>query len=386
MSPGAVAAAIAWLLLVAAAIVPRRPLLLAATLACAAAIAIQLPGHGFGAVGLVVAAGLAMAAGHVAPGAARLLSLLAALWAAGAALAPHPPVPVNWPILWTNGVIMALAAAAVAATATRLLERPVERTCLWVAVLLAFAPMGSGGPLLPLGAAVELPLTDGTGAWLQSAALSFASAQMPPWAPWLWRYLPWLLLALTLIGHARRGPRLVAVVLALGLAALAATVAAWSQPALAWLNGDLNVLAAAGQAFPARALASQRAVDVAPLTMALARLATIGVLIWPRSLPSRPADEPGSMARRFEVATLVLAGAALLSWCLLAPSWAGALWVFDPAAMAVLATLVAGFGVLWAHPRADAAWPWRLVQLAAALLAIGGGDLGWRVAGLLMLD
>ena len=43
MSPVAIAAALAWLLLVAATILPKRPLLVTAAAACAVAIAMQLP-------------------------------------------------------------------------------------------------------------------------------------------------------------------------------------------------------------------------------------------------------------------------------------------------------------------------------------------------------
>ena len=241
---------------------------------------------------------------------------------------------------------------------------------------------------MPLDAAIELPLADGTGAWLQTASLAFAATTLPPWAPVLWRYLPFALLALTLLAQARPRPRLVAAATATGALAIAAVAIAWSTPALAWLDGDLSVLAAAGTPFPgvARTLSGEPAVDAGPLLLLIARLASIGVLLWPWSLRSPATGADAVVGRRLDWSAMALSGALLLSWSFLAPGWAGALWVLDPAALATLAALAAAFGVLAAGGDEGRAWPWRLIQFTAALLVIGGGEVGWRVAGLLMLD
>ena len=203
-----------------------------------------------------------------------------------------------------------------------------------------------------------------------------------------WRYLPFALLALTLLAQARPRPRLVAAATATGALAIAAVAIAWSTPALAWLDGDLSVLAAAGTPFPgvARTLSGEPAVDAGPLLLLIARLASIGVLLWPWSLRSPATGADAVVGRRLDWSAMALSGALLLSWSFLAPGWAGALWVLDPAALATLAALAAAFGVLAAGGDEGRAWPWRLIQFTAALLVIGGGEVGWRVAGLLMLD
>ena len=82
---------------------------------------------------------------------------------------------------------------------------------------------------------------------------------------------------------------------------------------------------------------------------------------------------------------MVLAWGLLLLWAVLAPNWAGTLWFFDPAAMAVFAAVGCTHALHGEVSRDSTGERWlRVGQTATALLIVGGGQIGWRVSGMLL--
>ncbi len=389
MSPIALMATLAAVSLLFAALRPGRVVAIIAALLCMMAVALQLPSPGIGGLGGMVAAGLAIAAGGLSAPVARPLLAVALIWSLSAALAPQTAVTAAWSVVFASGLAAVLVIVAVAGLAMRLAADDDRRSRRWTAILLALAPVGSGGPLLPLSAAIELPLADGTGAWLQTSYLAFDPTLLPPWAPLLWRAMPAILLAFVLVAVAVRSRRGVTIAALLTLLPVVALASAWLPLASGHTAAGSIGLVASGQPFGGalRTLHDPMAVSVAPLLLLLARLFTLLLLLLP---VGEGAVERGAvwspLGRRLDAMASVLGGALLLSWALLAPAWAGSTWIFDPAAMAALAAFACGFGVLSTSGRGASARAWRVGQAAAATCVVAGGEVGWRVASTLMLD
>ncbi len=389
MSAAIVLASLVPVSMLVAAVRPGPALSLAATLICILATALHLPVPGLGGFGLVVAAGLALAASTLPRHSARALLLLALLWSLPAALLPASQPPAAPTALLASGLAATVALLAVAVLAGHLAteSRRIERT--WAAALLALAPTGSGGPLLPLGVAIELPLADGTGAWLQADHLVFSSASLAPWAPILWRFMPAILLAFVLCCAGLRRPTMGHIATAAVAILIAAVALAWWPLASAFVDGDATGLVASGHPFGGapRTMHGAPGVDASPLLALLARLATLWLLV--RSAAGVDHTSTASFTasgRPMQALTLGIGGLLLLCWSIWAPAWAGSAWYLDPAAMAAVAAFACGFGVLSAAGRGADGGAWRILQAAAALLILAGGQVGWRVASGLMLD
>lgn len=347
---------------------PRRAtMLLAALLAMVAACA-RVHGAGADVAALVAAAGVALAFADTQQRGAPIFGLACS----AVALLAAPPAPA----LAVAPLALALAAPVVAtlALAAALQGRHV-RTPL--AVVLALLPFPSAA-IAPAHAELSVTFDGAAGAWAMGQGLSFAPSHWPAWADALWSNGPWLLFAIVLVAYARADRRVqVMTTVAVGSALLAAAVAqglgAMDAPQVLQAAG----VGITGDALPLR---SSVAMDGSAGGLVLLRLAAIVGLLQAHNsddLDARQADVP--LAAIAAIGALLL----LLGATIIAPSWYGAGWMGDPGvASLLLLVLVASVVSVGSRGLSERASGWLHAGLATAgLLLVGGGDLGWRVAG-----
>lgn len=356
----------------------RAPALLAAlTLALAIAVG---PEGGVAAQALTIAAGLLGAQAWLAtwPRAAALAApvvpgtWLALPWLLAAALQP-----ASMPI-WSEPGPAVAALALIAAAAAIAVSLPVLLAARWrwrllLAVALAFAPVL--GPLELRDAWVELPLADGAHATLRAAGRPDISG-WPAWIGLAWlapRWLAVVAIAAVLSARPRLGRSLWALA---GLVALAAGIGAASAASAAASAGTLAIV---GPDAPLRVV-GEAAVGLGP---GMARVGLVLLLVPLLDPQVRGGAGAATLPQHAEIgrASVLAAALAALAWLALALWASGAIgptWPLDPASAALAVTALAG-ALRLSRPRADLAIVLALVQLAAALLLIGGGT-GWRVA------
>ena len=347
--------------------VPRKwTFLLAGTLAVAAA-ATRVHGAGAGAVALVAGGALVWARADYAGLARR--SAAFGLACAAAALLSAPPAPG----LHVGPLVLALAAPVVAALAlTTALRNEAARRPF--AVILALLPFPVAA-IAPAHAELAVAFDDTVGAWALRRGLAFSSAHWSAWADAVWHAGPWLLLCVVLLSIARPSPRLrwgaIGVV---GLTLLAAAVAQviGALDALPHLQG-----VEVGVGGPGLAIREHIALDgSAGLTVLL----RVGAITW--LLEPGVADRHGVHAPVTAIAALTLLGAAAA----IAPAWFGAGWMGDPGISALLLIALLAITVSL-RPAAVASRVSGILHAAlatAGLVLIGAGELGWRVAGVVL--
>ncbi|MCO4759956.1 MAG: hypothetical protein KC502_00500 [Myxococcales bacterium] len=346
--------------LVVAAVLPRRETFALGALVATAAAAVRTGGAGAGLFALVAAAALMLA---FVDRPERRVAAVASLISAISLLASPAWLPLQG-----GAAVLALVIApvAVAAIAAALRDQAARIPLAAVLALLPF-PIAAVAP-----AHVELAVAhDGAaGAWALSQGLGYVGA--PAWADTLWAAGPWLLFGGVLVAYARPTGRLRFGVI--GAMAVALAVAAAAQVAGIVSASPLLTSSHAGLGGAALPTNTGALLDAAPgLTVGL-RLAAIAWLLCPaphqESYPHVPA---------------MAAVAALMAVAWLAPAWFGQRWMADPAVLSL--GLIALIATLLSVDSGRESGVSALLSAAlglAGLLLIGSGELGWRVAGVVM--
>ncbi len=343
---------------------PRKwTFLLAGALAVAAA-ATRVHGAGAGVVALVAGGALVWARADCAALARR--SAAFGLACAAAALLSAPPAPG----LHLGPLVLASAAPLVAALAlTAALRDEAARRPL--ALLLALLPFPVAA-VAPAHAELAVAFDDAVGAWGLRHGLAFSRVHWPAWADAVWQAGPWLLLCVVLLSIARPSPRLRWGALAVvGFTLLAAAVAQLigaleAQPHLQGVD--------VGVSGPGLAIRERIALDGSAGLTVLLRVGAIAALLGPGGV-----QRPGGVAPVAAMSALVLLAAAAA----IAPAWFGAGWMGDPAISALLLIALLAIAVSL-RPAGEESRVSGLLHAAlatAGLALIGGGELGWRVAG-----
>ena len=384
----------AWLALACAAFaaaVPARAAAYAALAAVVAAACLRLPVLGAAAFALAAAAGLLALASRLPHLAGRPLRIAACSLVLPAVCAPAPEAFAAAPVWAAAAVALALGAAAVAAVTAWAFAGRGRYALAAVVALAPVAPAGAGW-LRWLGARAALPHPSSSAHYLASGSFAVSLPAAPALLAWTWLWVPALLLIAVAVAFVRAQqpsqprkkwpPFLGAAIVTAPLAAVAALELhlAWStRPApFAHLPGTLDPVAL----WP---LAGQPWLDLSLMALLLARLVVLAVLLAPRD-PDLSAPLL-LRTRTIAHATFFAAGLALAAvWLAAAPDAAGATWLSDPSAFALLSALLATAAAVPAAwegrtPARDAA---HLVQFAAAAVLLGGADAGWAVFGALL--
>ncbi len=355
-----------WLAALAGAAVVARPgraTWLVAGGACAIAAGARQVHLDPAAVPLVVAAALCLHAG-LSRSAERALATLALLLVVAALLAPPgraalAPVPAALAVTAGVFAIVALAAA---------LRRPA-----WLGFVVAILPFPAG-VVAPAHADLAVALPGGVGQWGAREGLSFAASTWPAWADLVWQLGPWLCLTYALAVWARPTswrPALAFLVAALGASAVAQLLAVTAAVGA----GTASVVLGDTQGLPAP---TQSAAALSGLGGAVVAARVVALVLWARWRSSAAADTTDVDLSPW--ATVCGAG-LLTATAALAPAWYGPGWASDPAVFGVLLGLGAGAAIAArvTGPRVSDALHAALAL--AAVLVVGGGVWGWRVAG-----
>ncbi len=388
MSVAATIAAVAVATQVVGVVLGHRSIGWLAAVVCLLAAAMRAPLIGHAGLGLVVSASLALTASQVASKRrSRFLHLCGLAWAVPAIATVPTLVAANTGLLTSTIIALTVSALMLGGVGRWLMTRSSPTGRAAVAALVAILPLTPGGAFLPLGARIEMPLSGTLHAWLQGDGLAVDPATWSGWVGDLWQATPALWFACVVWCWCSQRGLYRAV--ALGLAALVGgleVAAQWSHVAAA--SAAMSPLVAPDHAFVAQITTlSQWRIDAAPALLLMARLLTITLLVGPIwsavSRDDRDDVAPGWLDRF----GMVLGWGLLLLWAVLAPNWAGTLWFLDPAAMALFAVVGCAHALHGEVSRDSTGERWlRVGQTAAALLIVGGGQIGWRVSGMLLAN
>jgi hypothetical protein len=359
----------------AAAVTGRRTLSLLAVAVTLIALALRLPAVGAAAVGLAIALGLSV---NVLSGGTSKLHWLALTSALPGALFAAAALPAGW-LAWVGAGVGAAMIAVATLAASRAALRGDRELRTILALVVAAAPM----PLLaasPMAAAAELPMALNPVATIHRGVVHLPTAELGAWAVSLWQSLAWIGALAVAVSWAS-GKRVVWLALG-GWAACIAIAAVGSWTAIsAWLDGSLSAVSADPRLFPISVAVGDapRQIDGAAGLFAASRWTLAAALLL---MPAGVAQVAGRGAA-FDGLLASLGVASICLWGVVAPGFVGPYWLFDPAALAVLATIASSIALLHYHTGRVAALL-RGVQFAACGLILGGGDLGWRVASALV--
>ena len=381
----------AWLALTCAAFaaaVPARAAAYAALAAVVAAACLRLPVLGAAAFALAAAAGLLALASVLPHLAGRPLRIAACSLVLPAVCAPAPQAFAAAPVWAAAAVALVLGAAAVAAVTAWALASRGRYALAAVVALAPVAPAGAGW-LRWSGASAAVPHPSSSAHYLASGSFAVPLPSAPALLAWTWLWVPALLLIAVAVSfvHAqlprqKRPPLLGAAIVAALLAAVAVL-----ELRLAWSTRPAPFAHLPGASHPVALwpLAGQPWLDSSLVALLLARLVVLAVLLSPRD-PDRSA--PLLLRARTIAHVVFFAGGLALAavWLAAASDAAGATWLSDPSAFALLSALLATAAAVPAAwegrtPARDAA---HLVQFAAAAVLLGGADAGWAVFGALL--
>lgn len=366
-----------------------------AAAACCAALCLRLPVLGAAAFSASAAIALLLLAPRVPVPASRPMRLAACALLLPAVCAPvraADPALTQW---LAPGLSLLVAVSAVVGVAAWALA---GRGRYLLAVLIAAAPVApaGGGWLRWSDAAAVLPHSGAAASWLARGSWAASLPTAPVALAWVWASTPTLLLCAVAWAFAvEHRPRLASQTWLTPLAGAALLgivgVAAWLEFDLVWAARSQPWVQVVGHVHPAPLWPAAAAawLDLSALALLLARLAVLGVLVWPGWTPTWSQEAAPLLVGPRTVAHAVSFGAGLALaalWLLSATDWHGAGWPSDPGAWALLASLAATAAALpslWRGPSLTSGAA-HLVQFAAAAVLVGGADAGWAVFGQLL--
>ena len=358
-----------------AALSQRRVAQWLAVVATVAALAARAPAVGAAVTGLAAALGIAAVAVRLE---IARLHWPAALFAVPAAVfAAAPPAPGALPMASAALGILLCASGVAAIVLVVAHGGSLVRVGAALVVVLAPAPLSI---VTPLAGLAELPLGAAPAATLHRGTVLLDLATAPAWAVAGWRGAPWLFAIAALVGWAR-GARATVIGFSIVAAALVA-FAATCWPSLAAHLGPTASIVTDPRHFglATTVIPGQLQLDGAAALLTLIRGAAGAALLI---APLKIEPTHGSSIAIADGIVLALSLVAVGVWAVLAPPLVGPHWHSDPAALAVMAAALSSLFLLrW--PRSDASLLLRAVQFAGCGVVLGGGDLGWRVASVLL--
>lgn len=359
-----------------------------------AALALRMPGVGATPVGLAAALAMSWVGGRRGD---RRLHMAAALCCLPAVLFAPAVAPAAW-LAYVGGALSHLLFAV----------------CLAAGVDYALDagpggmfPLAAAAAAAPIGAAVASPLSDGAAvplalepiSWLQRGGLMIGPGETAQWAVSVWNALPTIGLVCVLLAWGLRSRRATRVLVGLWAGLALAAVAAHVPTLLAWTAETAQTAVIAtrgGLTLPLHTSGLAPGVDASAAVLLFARIVLVGGLIGvfgafdggdltasddtPMVATGAAAD---SASAALPVGGFAIVFALLAVWAWAAPGFVGPNWLFDPAAMAAVAVLVASFA-LQASATAPVKDTVNALRVVAAAMLVGGGDLGWRVASTLL--
>lgn len=357
----------------------------------------RLPAVGASVIGLSAALGLSLAAARDRD---PVLHRLAALAVVPSAFFAAAPPSAGWLAL-SLGAVSALATALVVWAVVRSTRKPSQMAGAVgaIAALVLVALPAPASFVAPLAGAAEWPLGVSPAASLHRGPLLLDTSTVATWALLLWSSLPWVGAAAVAVVYAlgRRSARAVWIGALLILAA--AAVGMWPV-AGSWLDGSVSSVVGDPRLFPltARASESARQVDAGAALWLLVRWVFAAAILHRTTASDRenPVDstvQQGEVHDRsphlLDVAIVAAGAFALALSAVFAAGFIGPYWLLDSVSMALIALCLASSSLVVVSAsvpfrRGVSAGVLRGLQLLAAAMLLGGGDLGWRVASVLL--
>lgn len=287
------------------------------------------------------------------------------------------------------GFAVVASVFSVAAAAHHLARlAPMQRLPLML--LLATAAIAT--PVALFGGRVDFPLADG-GALAYGGPLLVAAAARAAHIDLAWSLAWWG--GFGVIAAQLSGVRRAALVVAVfaSLAALFAGIAGFLDGSASQLAGE--AIARLPGETVARQMTEAATLSLAPTLLRIAIIAAI----WACSAAVAATEtlQPGANASErprwtvplawpglYDVVALCSAMGALLLAASVGRNHVGAAWALDPATVAAVIVIVGTLAAAGRDVADDRARIGRIVAAVGALLLIGGGSLGWRVASALM--